>query len=212
MLFSDLEYGFQEAFLAAWNAYKRGSMPIGCAIVNNSGILMARGENSIYAADKNEVVSGHRLAHAELNAILKVNADEHPNIGSYVLYATMEPCAMCYGAIIHGYLKKVKFAMRDNYLGGARVINGQIDVFKSQNVEILGPVRELEALSIILIVYRRLCLGFTHNEAFFKSYSDYCPEGLEIGHSLFQDNIFKEMIANNISPIKIYDFILEKIN
>ena len=212
MLFSDLEYGFQEAFLAAWNAYKRGSMPIGCAIINGSGVLMARGENSIYATDKNEVVSGHRLAHAELNAILKVNGDEHPNIGSYVLYATMEPCAMCYGAIVHGNLKKVKFAMRDNYLGGARAINGQIDAFKSQNIDIWEPIEELEILSVALLVYRRLCFGFSHNETFFKDYSRYCPGGLEIGHDLYKDALFKKMIADNVSPIKIYDYILKNLS
>jgi|GEM_PF-682658 len=211
MLFSDIEYGFQEAFLAAWNAYKRGSMPIGAAILNDSGVLMARGENSIYAADKNEIVSGHRLAHAELNAILKVNGDEHPNINSYTLYATMEPCAMCYGAIVHGNLKRVKFAMRDNLFGGARAINSQIDIFLRQNINISGPSRELEMLSIILIVYRRLCYGFSHNETYFKNYAQYCPGGLEIGHSLYEDSTFKSMLSDNCSPIKIYDYILKHI-
>lgn len=211
MFFSDIEYGFQEAFLAAWNAFKRGSMPIGCSILDNSGVLIARGENSIYATDRKEIISGHRLAHAELNAILKVNADDHPDIGSYMLYTTMEPCPLCYGAVVQGYMKKVKFAMRDNYVGAKR-INEQIEQFRKQNIEILGPVEELEILEIALIVYRRLLIGFSHNETFFKSFSEYCPEGLEIGQGLYEDNKFKTMIAENISPIEIFDYVLCKFN
>jgi tRNA(adenine34) deaminase len=209
MLFSDFEYGFQEAFLAAWNAYKRGSMPIGCAIVNG-GVLVARGENSIYAADKNEVVSGHRLAHAELNAILKVNADDHPNIGSYTLYTTMEPCALCYGAIVHGYIRKVKYAMKDNYYGGTAL--NDHERFKKLNIDISGPVRELEILEIALLVYRRLCHSWslTSNKTVFGIFSEHCPEGVEIGHGLYGDNSFKAMIAEDLSPIKIYDYILGK--
>jgi tRNA(Arg) A34 adenosine deaminase TadA len=40
------------------------------------------------------MITGHPLAHAEINAILKTNAYNHPDIKSYVLYSTMEPCPL----------------------------------------------------------------------------------------------------------------------
>ena len=211
MTFNDMEYGFQEAFLAAWSAYKRGSMPIGCAIINSRGEVVARGENSIFAQDSKEPVNAHRLAHAELNAILKVNNDNHPDIDSYTMYVTMEPCAMCYGAIVQGNFKRVKYAMKDNYRGGASAINEKVELFRGLNIEVSGPFRELEVLAIAFIVYRRLCYAFAHNYRSFADYAGYCPQGFELGHVLYADDAFNKMIADDAAPQQVFDYILARI-
>jgi len=105
MRYRDMEKGFQYAFSAALSAYRRGSTPIGCAILDARNECAATGENSIYANDDQEMIHHHHLAHAEINAILKAGSGGIDGFDSTscVLYTTMEPCIMCFGAIVMCY-------------------------------------------------------------------------------------------------------------
>src|SRR5207302_9486491 len=59
---------------------------------------------------------GHRLAHAEVNALVSVDhAAVHAR--DCVLYTTLEPCALCVGAIRMLGLKDVRYAARDPVAG-----------------------------------------------------------------------------------------------
>src|SRR5213592_3905917 len=86
----------------AWVAYRAGSLPIGAAVVGPGGGIVGRGRNRIFETDAEEVqapcLAGHRLAHAEINALVSV---DHAalSIRECVLYTTLEPCALCVGAI-----------------------------------------------------------------------------------------------------------------
>ena len=71
MSWSDLPDPWQEAFGEAWTAVKAGSLPIG-AIVTGNGAVVAHGRNSTKAVDPESPVSGNKLAHAELNALLQL--------------------------------------------------------------------------------------------------------------------------------------------
>ena len=207
MKFDEIEYGYQKAFISAWNAFKRGTTPIGCAIVTNHGTVISCGENSIYAKDNNEIISAHPLAHAEINAILKFSIREHPNIRDYILYTTMEPCPLCFGAIVQSYIRRVRYAAKDGF-AGAVCLNNAMEYIISQKIEINGPDEILQILQIALVIYRRLELNFTHNDQFFEMYQLYCPEGIDLGNKLFSDNSFNDMVKENILAEVIYDYIL----
>lgn len=118
MEWNDVELGFQVAFRAAWEAYTKGSIPIGATILNRNDEVVSIGRNRIYekSAPLPQILN-HQLAHAEINAILQLNEEEHPNIRSYILYSAMEPCPLCLGAIAMGSIKYVKFAARDGWAG-----------------------------------------------------------------------------------------------
>ncbi len=211
MSFLDIEYGFQQAFLAAWSAYKRGSIPVGCAIVDTENRLVATGENSIYATDGNEIITNHSLAHAELNAILKVAYAKHGDkLRSYTLYTTMEPCPLCFGAIVQGQIRHVKFAVIDK-LGGAAALNKTLDYIKSQHIDIQSSDEVLQILQICLVVYRRLQLGLGDNNDLFGIYREYCPIGVKVGQQLYADEKFNNMVLHNENPVYIYDYILNII-
>lgn len=100
------------AFAEAESAGRRGEVPIGCVIVDQSGNVMARaGNRTLELKDP--------TAHAELLAIREAAA----RIGSERLtgldiYVTLEPCAMCAAAISFARLRRLYFAAGDEKMGG----------------------------------------------------------------------------------------------
>ncbi|MBK1869450.1 nucleoside deaminase [Aestuariivirga sp. YIM B02566] len=100
------------AFAEAESAGRRGEVPIGCVIVDQSGTIMARaGNRTLELKDP--------TAHAELLAI----RDAAAKLGSERLvgldiYVTLEPCAMCAAAISFARLRRLYFAAGDEKMGG----------------------------------------------------------------------------------------------
>jgi tRNA(adenine34) deaminase len=103
-----MEAALDEARLAA----EAGEVPIG-AVVVSEGAIIARGQNRVLR-------DLDPTAHAEIVA-LRAAAEA---IGNYrltgcTLYVTLEPCAMCAGAMIHARLDRLVFATADTKAGAA---------------------------------------------------------------------------------------------
>ena len=103
-----IDAALSEARLAA----EAGEVPIGAVIVHNSAII-ATGQNRVLR-DQDPT------AHAEIIAMRVAAA----TLGNYrllgcTLYATLEPCAMCAGAMIHARLDRLVFATADPKAGAA---------------------------------------------------------------------------------------------
>ncbi|GAB5456696.1 MAG: tRNA adenosine(34) deaminase TadA [Henriciella sp.] len=107
----------QRALALAKDAAARGEVPVGAVIVDpQTGEIVAEGHNQ-------PIADHDPTAHAEIKA-LRAAADK---IGNYRLtglhlYVTLEPCAMCAGAISLARIEKLIFAA-DDPKGGA-VIHG----------------------------------------------------------------------------------------
>jgi tRNA(adenine34) deaminase len=200
MFYKDIEKGFQFAFSSAINAYRRGSTAIGCAIMDANNECISLGENSIYANDKNEEINRHNLAHAEINAILKVESGHYA--AENTLYTTMEPCIMCFGAMVMCYYKKVKFAAVDPY-AGATHLNAE----KNYNLQIDGPFEPLQKLQVALAIYRGLKLKLPHVKRTMQMYQGICDPGIQLGNKLYYDNEFDEMINNPVNRASDEDLI-----
>jgi tRNA(adenine34) deaminase len=102
----------QAALDEARQAAEAGEVPIG-AVVVHEGAILARGQNRVLR-------DLDPAAHAEIVALRAAAAA----IGNYrllgcTLYATLEPCAMCAGAMIHARLDRVVFAAADPKAGAA---------------------------------------------------------------------------------------------
>ena len=91
-------------------ALRHGDVPVGAVVVKD-GEIVGRGHNR-------REVDGDPLAHAELLALAEAAKREGGwrLIGS-VLYVTLEPCAMCAGALVNSRLDAVVFAARDPKAG-----------------------------------------------------------------------------------------------
>ena len=103
----------REALRLARDAAARGEVPIGAVVVHDATII-GRGQNSpITAVDP--------TAHAEILAIREAAR----TLGNYrltgaALYVTLEPCAMCAGALVNARVERLIFGSRDLRYGGVR--------------------------------------------------------------------------------------------
>jgi tRNA(adenine34) deaminase len=102
----------QAALAEAQFAAEAGEVPVGAVIVQN-GAILARGQNRV-------IRNLDPTAHAEVIALRNAAGA----IGNYrlidcTLYVTLEPCAMCAGAMIHARIERLVFAAADPKAGAA---------------------------------------------------------------------------------------------
>ena len=103
----------QQALLLAKEAANHGDVPVGAIIVDEKGKVIGRGKNE-------RVKNNDPLAHAEIMAI-KDAASKLSNwrFDQLTLIATLEPCAMCAGAIAQSRFKRLVFGSFDEKGGAA---------------------------------------------------------------------------------------------
>ncbi len=107
------------ALAQAREAAAAGEVPVGAVVVKD-GTLLATGRNS-------PVATHDPSAHAEVNALRAAAAV----LGNYrlegcTLYVTLEPCAMCSGAMLHARLARVVYGAADPRTGAAGSV---VDLF-----------------------------------------------------------------------------------
>ncbi|MDQ7956965.1 MAG: tRNA adenosine(34) deaminase TadA [Pseudomonadota bacterium] len=107
------------ALAQAREAAAAGEVPVGAVVVKD-GALLATGRNS-------PVATHDPSAHAEVNALRAAAAA----LGNYrldgcTLYVTLEPCAMCSGAMLHARLARVVYGAADPRTGAAGSV---VDLF-----------------------------------------------------------------------------------
>ena len=110
------EFWMQKAILEARRASDIGEVPVGCAIVGPTGDLLALASNET-------ILRNDPTAHAEIIA-LRIAAAE---IGNYRLvgttvYSTVEPCAVCAGALVNARAKRLVFGAHDERFGAVESI------------------------------------------------------------------------------------------
>jgi tRNA(adenine34) deaminase len=110
-MISDIE-AMQLALDEARKAAEAGEVPIGAVALHN-GEIIARGQNRVLR-------DNDPTAHAEIVAMREAAAV----LGNYrlngvALYVTLEPCAMCAGAMIHARIDRLVYAAADPKAGAA---------------------------------------------------------------------------------------------
>lgn len=121
---SPLTAGWHAALAEAWTAYLQGSYPIGAVVVDADGQVIARGRNRLGEPRGvgNGVISGHDLAHAEINALLDLKAVTRPECHGWTVLTTVQPCPQCAGAIAMSGLRAVDYAAPDPWAGCTRLL------------------------------------------------------------------------------------------
>ena len=136
------------AFAEARRAQALGEVPVGAAI--------ARGGQVIASAGNRTRTDGDPTAHAEMLAIrAAARAVGNFRLDDCDLYVTLEPCAMCAGAISHARLRRLYFATPDPKGGavehGPRFF-GQATCLHAP--EVYGGIREREAAQMLQLFFR----------------------------------------------------------
>jgi tRNA(adenine34) deaminase len=106
------EYFMRLALREAERALEHDDVPVGCVV--------ARGGEVIAAAPNERELRGDPTAHAEILALREASkAVGGWRLDDTVLYVTLEPCAMCAGAIVLGRVARVVYGAADPKTGAA---------------------------------------------------------------------------------------------
>jgi len=109
----DHSYFMKKAFEEAKYAFFKNEVPVGCVIVNNNDVI-SRSSNMVELLNDS-------TAHAELIAITSAqNSLNSKNLDNCILYTTLEPCLMCYGAIYWSKINTVVYGASDKKRGFSR--------------------------------------------------------------------------------------------
>jgi tRNA(Arg) A34 adenosine deaminase TadA len=107
----DLPEPMTRAFAAARIAAQSGEVPVGAVIASKSGEILAVAGNRTLA-DRDPT------AHAEMLVLREAAARlGSERLADCDLYVTLEPCAMCAGAISHARIRRLYFAASDPKMG-----------------------------------------------------------------------------------------------
>ena len=125
----------QLALAQAAQAQQLGEVPVGAVLVDAQGELLATGFNRT-------IIDHDPTAHAEIVA-LRAGAQQVQNyrLPGASLYVTLEPCAMCLGAMLHARLARVVFGAPDPKTGVCgSVLNLSLEKQLNHHTQVEGGV------------------------------------------------------------------------
>lgn len=146
----ECEYYMKFALAESKKAFAGGESPIGAVIVMD-GKIIASAHNM--RETKNDATN-----HAEISAIRKAGK----KLGSWRLencdiYVTLEPCAMCAGAIIQSRIRTLYYGAADPKAGAAgSVIDILGDKIFNHKVKVISGILEGESSEILRQFFRQL--------------------------------------------------------
>ncbi|RJS93714.1 tRNA adenosine(34) deaminase TadA [Salinisphaera sp. Q1T1-3] len=138
----------RQALALAEQAEAAGEVPVGAVVVRD-GVCIGRGHNQPIAA-------GDATAHAEIVAIRDAcrYADNYRLPGA-TLYCTLEPCAMCAGAIGHARIARVVYGADDFRAGAVHSIFAVLDEARlNHRVAHVGGVLGEQSASLLRRFFR----------------------------------------------------------
>lgn len=144
------EYFMTLALQEAEKALEIGEVPIGAVVVYNNEVI-ASGYNL-------RETSQTTLSHAELIAINEANK----KMGSWrledcILYVTLEPCAMCAGAIVQSRIPRVVYGASDPKSGCAGTLMNLLEEKRfNHQVEVERGILEVESSSMLRAFFKQL--------------------------------------------------------
>jgi tRNA(adenine34) deaminase len=132
-----------QALVQADAAARRGEVPVG-AIVVRDGVVIGRGGNA-------PIAGNDPTAHAEIAALREAASTlANYRLVDCTLYVTLEPCAMCAGAILHARIARLVFGASDPKTGACGSV---IDLFAERRLNhhttVTGGVRAAECGALL---------------------------------------------------------------
>jgi tRNA(adenine34) deaminase len=138
----DLDH-MAEAMREAEQAAEAGDVPVG-AVITEGGVVIARGRNR-------RELRQDPTAHAEVEA-LRAAAElrGHWRLGGVTIYATMEPCPMCAGALVNARIARLVYACSDPKAGAVDTLFGiGRDARLNHRYEVTAGVLAAESASLL---------------------------------------------------------------
>lgn len=140
----------KQAIAEAEKAMEEGEVPVGAVLVHNNAVI-GRGRNQIEALQD-------PTAHAEMIAITSAaDALQSRRLIDTTLYVTLEPCAMCAGAIVLARIARLVFGAWDPKAGACgTLMNIPADPRLNHQPEVVGGVLADQCGSMLSQFFQRL--------------------------------------------------------
>jgi tRNA(adenine34) deaminase len=132
------------ALALAGAALTTGDVPVGAVVTDAAGRILAEGRNA-------REETGDPTAHAEVVALRAAAAATGSwNLEGTTLVVTLEPCAMCAGALLQARVSRLVFGAWDDKAGAAGSVHDLVrDRRLPHRAEVVGGVREAEASALL---------------------------------------------------------------
>ena len=133
----------KEALALAEEAAADGEIPVGAVIVDSEGVIIGRG--------RNRRESGDPLGHAELIAIRQAaEAIGDWRLEGTTMVVTLEPCAMCAGALVNARVAKLIFGAFDPKAGFCGTLGNLVqDARLNHRVDVVSGVEAEESRRLL---------------------------------------------------------------
>ena len=133
-----------EAIVIARKATSTGDVPVGAIIINADGVIIGRGSNEREA-------NSDPTAHAEIVAIRSATSRlQNSRLDGSTLIVTLEPCAMCAGAIAQARISNLIFGAWDQKAGAVGSVWDVIrDPRALHKMNVTTGIREVECAKLL---------------------------------------------------------------
>ena len=134
----------KEALKEAQKAFSTGEFPVGCVMICNNEILATGSRTGTSDTLTNEV------DHAEMLALRRLaqrpTSEDHSKI---TLYCTLEPCLMCFAALILSGIGKIVYAYEDVMGGGTGCdLTALAPLYKNSRISVKPNVLRNESIAL----------------------------------------------------------------
>jgi tRNA(adenine34) deaminase len=133
-----------EALKEARKALALGEFPVGCVLVYRDRVI-ARGRRKGTTGG-----GGNELDHAEMVALRRlITMKQAPEAGAIIAYCTMEPCLMCFSALMLHGIGSIVYAYEDAMGGGTACPRARLaPLYRDRRITIRSGIRREESLAL----------------------------------------------------------------
>jgi tRNA(adenine34) deaminase len=141
---SDYKQLMNEALVIASQALATEDVPVGAMVLNSHGDVVGRGNNS-------REIDRDPTAHAEIVALREAAiVNKSWRLDNHTLVVTLEPCAMCAGAIAQSRIKTLIFGAWDEKAGAVGSVWDILrDPRSPHQVEVIAGILEAECADLL---------------------------------------------------------------
>ena len=141
----DHDHFMTEALRQAEAALDAGEFPVGCVMVHANRIIATGARVASTGDYPNEV------DHAEMVALRRlIDLKSNINFRDVTLYSTLEPCLMCFGALIISDIGQIVFAYEDAMGGGTRCDLSRLPpLYQEKQIAVVPDVLRQKSLQLL---------------------------------------------------------------
>ena len=139
------EYFMKKALEQARKALAAGEFPVGCVMVLGDEIIATGAREGTIGNGLNEV------DHAEIVALRNLSRlDRNPDMQNVTVFSTLEPCLMCFGALVISGIGKIVFAYEDAMGGGTRCDRAKLPaLYRESQIKIKSGILRADSLELL---------------------------------------------------------------